>query len=82
MRPAAANSGRAQTGEQFRMLMASGTADAKDSQITRMRVLARSQPEDKRVLVAFLKSQGHVVAATGENDDRRRCTPRPERAAV
>ncbi len=33
--------------------------------IPRLRVLARSKPEDKQALVNWLKAHGEVVAATG-----------------
>ncbi len=34
--------------------------------LPRLRVLARSSPEDKLTLVRLLKTQGHVVAVTGD----------------
>ena len=34
--------------------------------VPRLDVLARSSPEDKRILVAFLKKQGETVAVTGD----------------
>ncbi len=34
--------------------------------IPKLRVLARSSPLDKEVLVRWLKEQGHIVAVTGD----------------
>lgn len=59
--------GRVQTGDEFRLLMSNGSAEEQAERIAVMRVLARSQPEDKRILVEYLKKQGHVVAATGRS---------------
>lgn len=49
-------------GPAFRML-----SDAQmEAQLPRLQVLARSSPEDKRVLVAKLKAMGETVAVTGD----------------
>lgn len=53
------------TGEEFRKLIAGSKAEA-ERVIPKLRVLARSKPEDKQELVKWLKAHGHVVAATGD----------------
>ena len=50
------------TGPEFRAMTDAEKADV----IPRMRVLARSSPLDKEILVRWLKSEGHVVAVTGD----------------
>ena len=54
----------AQTGDEFRKLLRASVAE-QERLMPNLRVLARSQPEDKRLLVKWLKDHGHVVAATG-----------------
>jgi Ca2+-transporting ATPase len=54
------------TGAEFRRMMAEEDDATKALKINRLRVLARSSPQDKQVLVKYLQSQGHVVAATGD----------------
>ncbi|KAJ5963049.1 hypothetical protein N7481_013354 [Penicillium waksmanii] len=49
-------------GPQFRQL----TDEEMDLVIPRLQVLARSSPEDKRILVARLKALGETVAVTGD----------------
>jgi P-type Ca2+ transporter type 2C len=53
------------TGPEFQKLM-NGPQEEAENIIPKLRVLARSQPEDKQLLVAWLKKHGHVVAATGD----------------
>ena len=53
------------TGAEFRKMMAEDDEATKKVKVDRLRVLARSSPQDKQVLVKFLQTQGHVVAATG-----------------
>jgi len=53
----------AMTGAEFRVLLNSKEAE---NVIPNLRVLARSKPEDKQVLVKWLKDHGQVVAATGD----------------
>jgi len=57
-----AESGRAMEGPQFRKL----TKEERIEILPNLRVLARSSPEDKRILVETLKGMGNVVAATGD----------------
>jgi len=52
-------------GDEFRKLIEGSQAEA-EKIIPNMRVLARSKPEDKQLLVRWLKNHGHVVAATGD----------------
>jgi Ca2+-transporting ATPase len=52
----------AMTGPDFRAMTDSEKAEI----IPRLRVLARSSPLDKEVLVRWLKEAGHVVAVTGD----------------
>ena len=52
----------AMTGPDFRSM----TEAEKAETIPRLRVLARSSPLDKEILVRWLKSEGHVVAVTGD----------------
>jgi len=54
------------TGAEFRKMMAEADEETKKHKIERLRVLARSSPQDKQILVKFLQTQGHVVAATGD----------------
>eukprot|EP01006_Ploeotia_vitrea_P037291 TRINITY_DN66112_c9_g7_i1.p1 TRINITY_DN66112_c9_g7~~TRINITY_DN66112_c9_g7_i1.p1 ORF type:complete len:996 (+),score=611.06 TRINITY_DN66112_c9_g7_i1:224-3211(+) len=54
----------AMTGEEFRKLMTH--QEEAEEVIPRLRVLARSKPEDKATLVNWLKDHGHVVSATGD----------------
>ncbi|KAG0672572.1 plasma membrane calcium [Maudiozyma exigua] len=54
--------GRAMEGPQFRKL----TKEQRIKILPDLRVLARSSPEDKRILVETLKGMGNVVAATGD----------------
>jgi P-type Ca2+ transporter type 2C len=49
-------------GREFRAL----DEDQRDAAIPRLRVLARSNPEDKRALVVRLKEMGETVAVTGD----------------
>ncbi len=42
------------------------TKEQQDEIITRLHVLARSSPEDKRILVKRLKDKGEAVAVTGD----------------
>lgn len=49
-------------GPKFRKLSEEELADV----VPRLRVLARSSPDDKRKLVAFLKNSGDTVAVTGD----------------
>lgn len=49
-------------GPKFRQL----TTDEMDEILPRLRVLARSSPEDKRILVGRLKHLGETVAVTGD----------------
>ena len=57
-----AEEGRAMEGPQFRKL----TEEERIKILPDLRVLARSSPEDKRILVQTLKGMGNVVAATGD----------------
>ncbi|SMN22526.1 similar to Saccharomyces cerevisiae YGL006W PMC1 Vacuolar Ca2+ ATPase involved in depleting cytosol of Ca2+ ions [Maudiozyma saulgeensis] len=57
-----AESDRAMEGPQFRKL----TKEERIKILPNLRVLARSSPEDKRILVETLKGMGNVVAATGD----------------
>jgi Ca2+-transporting ATPase len=52
----------AMEGPDFRAL----STEEKDRIIPRLKVLARSSPEDKRILVARLKEMGQIVAVTGD----------------
>ncbi|KAL5050054.1 hypothetical protein BDW71DRAFT_195008 [Aspergillus fruticulosus] len=54
--------GIAMEGPKFRRL----TEEEMDKVIPRLQVLARSSPEDKRILVARLKKLGETVAVTGD----------------
>ena len=55
------------TGAEFRKMMAEEDLESKKHKVARLRVLARSSPQDKQVLVKFLQEhQGQVVAATGD----------------
>jgi Ca2+-transporting ATPase len=54
------------TGDQFRKLVNSGNEQELERVIPKLRVLARSKPEDKETLVRWLKAHGEVVAATGD----------------
>lgn len=54
--------GVAMEGPQFRQLSDSDM----DAVLPRLQVLARSSPDDKRILVARLKHLGHTVAVTGD----------------
>lgn len=54
--------GIAMEGPKFRQL----TDEEMDEVIPRLQVLARSSPEDKRILVARLKKLGETVAVTGD----------------
>jgi Ca2+-transporting ATPase len=54
------------TGDQFRKLINSGNEQELERVIPKLRVLARSKPEDKETLVLWLKAHGEVVAATGD----------------
>jgi Ca2+-transporting ATPase len=54
------------TGGQFRKMMADEDEENKKIKVNRLRVLARSSPLDKQVLVKFLQQLGNVVAATGD----------------
>ncbi|OTB03864.1 hypothetical protein M426DRAFT_23387 [Hypoxylon sp. CI-4A] len=49
-------------GPEFRRL----TEEEMDARIPKLQVLARSSPEDKRILVARLKALGETVAVTGD----------------
>jgi len=50
------------TGPEFRQL----PDDQMDSMLPRLQVLARSSPDDKRILVSHLKTLGETVAVTGD----------------
>ncbi|RYO74622.1 hypothetical protein DL764_010775 [Monosporascus ibericus] len=50
------------TGPDFRAL----SDTEKDAKLPKLQVLARSSPEDKRILVTRLKALGHTVAVTGD----------------
>lgn len=52
----------AMEGPKFRQL----TPEERIKALSNLRVLARSSPEDKRLLVGTLKSMGNVVAVTGD----------------
>jgi len=54
------------TGAEFRKMMEEEDEASKALKISRLRVLARSSPQDKQVLVKYLQTQGQVVAATGD----------------
>lgn len=54
------------TGPEFRALVQNNMQKELQELIPRLRVLARSAPEDKSALVKWLKQHGHVVAATGD----------------
>jgi Ca2+-transporting ATPase len=56
----------AMLGEDFRKLIHGGHEAQLLEIIPRLRVLARSKPEDKELLVNWLKAHGEVVAATGD----------------
>ena len=56
----------AMLGEEFRNMIATGQESKLKEIIPRLRVLARSKPEDKEALVQFLKRSGQIVAATGD----------------
>ncbi|GME77369.1 unnamed protein product [Ambrosiozyma monospora] len=58
--------GRAMEGPVFRKL----TEEERMSIVPKLRVLARSSPEDKRILVETLKRLGDVVAVTGDEKPR------------
>jgi len=53
------------TGEEFRKMVELNPAEA-ERVIPNLRVLARSSPTDKQVLVKWLKERKHCVAATGD----------------
>lgn len=55
----------AMTGPDFRAM----TDAEKDEVIPKLRVLARSSPLDKEILVRWLKAHGHVVAVTGDGSN-------------
>lgn len=59
---ATASSNIAMEGHDFRAL----SPEQMDQVIPQLRVLARSSPEDKRVLVTRLKEMGEIVAVTGD----------------
>jgi Ca2+-transporting ATPase len=52
-------------GPQFRML----SPDVMKSIAPRLQVLARSSPEDKRILVEMLKERGDIIGITGDGTD-------------
>jgi len=54
------------TGEEFRKMYDSNMTKELEDAVPRLRVLARSSPEDKKKLVTWLKDHGEVVAATGD----------------
>ena len=56
----------AMLGEEFRAMIAQGQEAKLKEMIPRLRVLARSKPEDKEALVQYLKRSGEIVAATGD----------------
>ena len=56
----------AMLGEEFRSMIAQGQEAKLKEIIPRLRVLARSKPEDKEALVQYLKRAGEIVAATGD----------------
>ena len=56
----------AMLGEEFRNMIAQGQDAKLKDVIPRLRVLARSKPEDKEALVQYLKRAGEIVAATGD----------------
>ncbi|TGZ76872.1 putative calcium-transporting ATPase 2 [Ascodesmis nigricans] len=56
------NGGIVMEGPTFRNL----SPEEMDQKIPRLQVLARSSPEDKRILVRRLKELGHTVAVTGD----------------
>ena len=53
-------------GEDFRAMIAQGQDARLRELIPRLRVLARSKPEDKEALVSWLKREGEIVAVTGD----------------
>jgi len=53
-------------GEQLRAMFRANRTEELEATIPRLRVLARSQPEDKKELVAWLKAHSNIVAATGD----------------
>ena len=53
-------------GEEFRAMIAQGQDARLRELIPRLRVLARSKPEDKEALVSWLKREGEIVAVTGD----------------
>jgi len=53
------------TGEAFRAMMTGDPIEC-ERVLPSLRVLARSLPEDKRILVNWLKTHGHTVAVTGD----------------
>jgi len=56
----------AMIGSDFRALMQPGREAEAEAIIPKLRVLARSLPQDKETLVQWLKDHGEVVAATGD----------------
>nr|CAG8460801.1 2678_t:CDS:2 [Entrophospora candida] len=56
------NDGKVMEGPMFRNL----SPEAMDNVIPRLQVLARSSPEDKKILVSRLREMGEVVAVTGD----------------
>jgi len=56
----------AMTGEEFRALKQSGRESELEEKIPKLRVLARSRPQDKEHLVEWLKAHGEVVGVTGD----------------
>jgi len=56
----------AMTGPDFRKLAEHPDKEYVREKVTRLRILARSTPEDKKILVTLLQSYGEVVAATGD----------------
>ena len=56
----------AMSGEEFRGMIAQGQEAQLRELLPRLRVLARSKPEDKEALVSLLKRHGEIVAVTGD----------------
>jgi len=56
----------AMEGKDFRRLIQAGMEDQLKETIPKLRVLARSLPEDKRLLVKWLRDNGEVVGVTGD----------------
>jgi len=56
----------AMTGEDFRRMVNANQEDELLRVIPRLRVLARSEPDDKKALVEWLKRHDQVVAVTGD----------------